>query len=102
MTTGIVYFLTMRKGAAHPERHKPNSPEATWELPGLQRKAGCGGKEGSCQTAGLLVKEKEKKPKLQSVCLMPGDSALSFNQRLRDHRYHSPSPGNIVLLCREC
>ena len=36
-------FPGAERGPAHPERQKPKSPEATSELPGLQRKAGTTG-----------------------------------------------------------
>lgn len=36
-------FPGAERGPAHPERQKPKSPEATLELPGLQRKAGTTG-----------------------------------------------------------
>lgn len=107
MTTSIIYFPAMREGAVHLERHQPNPPEAPAELPGLWTKAGhqkeAGGwGGGSCQPAALDVKEEEKKPNQWESChpsaLDPGNSALSFNQRLRDHKHHSRGPGNTGLL----
>lgn len=80
MTTSIIYFPAMREGAVHLERHQPNPPEATAELPGLWRKAGHqreargrGGALLSTGSTGCQGGRKETQPvgELPSICLRP-------------------------------
>ena len=52
----------MIEGAIRQERQKPDSGEATWELPGLWRKAGCRQEGGLLPHARGAVSEREGSP----------------------------------------